>query len=88
MIIRPGHYRQRQPAMWATGSQYGPLQCDGCDYLCPECGGYGYLSTKGISCDFCKGLGSIALDDPRITTEKPYKILTNTSTTEPEEGQQ
>jgi len=71
-FVRPGYYHtQRHPSMWANGSQYGPLQCDGLDYLCPECGGYGFLGTNDTRCEFCLGSGTLALDDPRVTTLPP-----------------
>ena len=31
---------------WAIGTKHGPLQSDGCDYLCPDCGGYGFVSGR------------------------------------------
>lgn len=60
-----GQYRLTIPAMVATGSRYGRLQTDTHDYLCPECGGYGYLPGKA-KCDFCGGSGTLSLDDPRV----------------------
>jgi len=61
---------QHNPEVWAVGSKYGPLQCCGLDYLCPDCGGYGYLLDKDKTCEFCNGKGDIALDDSRITTDE------------------
>jgi RecJ-like exonuclease len=60
-----GHYRRTDPAMFAKGSKYGPLQSDGFDYLCPDCGGYGYLPNDP-ECGFCSGVGTIPLDDKRV----------------------
>jgi DnaJ-class molecular chaperone len=57
-----------QSGMWAEGSTYGPLQSNGIDYLCPQCGGYGKCS--GQDCEFCNGVGTIALNDPRIRSNK------------------
>ena len=84
--IRQGYYTQRNPETWAKGSEFGPLQCDGYDYLCPECGGYGYLYNKDARCGFCKGVGRIALDDPRLTTERPNKEVSGGRSTSAEAG--
>ena len=53
----------------AKGSKYGNLQSDGCDYLCPDCGGYGYLLDIDSKCSFCNGKGTIELDDERVSDE-------------------
>ena len=59
-------YQPAKPRVWAEGSEYGPLQTNGIDYLCPECGGYGYTPNEK-TCSFCKGEEVIPLDDNRIT---------------------
>jgi hypothetical protein len=59
-------FRTIGPKMWAKGSSYGPLLTDGYNYLCPECGGYGYLPTEK-KCSFCNGEKVIPLDDKRVT---------------------
>lgn len=63
-------YRMTSPSKWAAGSKYGPLQTDGTDYLCPDCGGYG-KALDGGKCGFCKGKETIPLDDKRIVAEDP-----------------
>jgi len=68
---------QHNPEVWAVGSKYGPLQCSGLDYLCPDCGGYGYLLDKDKTCEFCNGDGFIALDDSRITTDEQINMDVN-----------
>jgi DnaJ-class molecular chaperone len=49
-------------------SKYGPLQSNGIDYLCPECGGYGFIDDD--RCSICNGSGIIALDDVRVFSKK------------------
>ena len=56
--------------MYAKGSKCGPLQSDGYDYLCPDCGGYGYIADKNSKCDFCSGFGTIKLNDERVFEKK------------------
>ena len=73
MWRRRGVYVLTDPPRWAKGCTFGPLQSDGFAYLCPECGGYGYLYDRDATCDFCKGKASIPLDDPRITDKQPRK---------------
>ena len=51
----------------AKGSKYGNLQSDGHNYLCPDCGGYGFLLDTDSKCSFCNGNGTIALDDDRVS---------------------
>jgi len=68
---KKGHYDHTRNPMWARGSIYGPLQTDGFDYLCPDCGGYGYICDSNKKCGFCEGNGTISLDDPRLTTCNP-----------------
>ena len=46
------------------------LQTDGYDYLCPECGGYGYIHSIDDRCMFCSGMGVIALNDSRIKEQE------------------
>ena len=57
---------------YLNGSKYGPLQSDGVDYLCPECGGYGFVGDYRYRyrCRICKGDGIIALDDVRGFSKK------------------
>ncbi len=57
-----GHYYPTD--VYSFGTMYGPLQCDGFSYLCPDCGGYGHVPTG--RCAYCKNTGEIALDDPRL----------------------
>lgn len=62
-----GNYRPVEGS-YADGSEYRPLQTDGHDVLCPECGGYGHVpSEKGfaVTCTFCNQ-GYIPLDDNRV----------------------
>ena len=55
---------------FAKGSNYGPLQSDGYSYLCPECGGYGFVADDNAgTCKFCNGTGELALTDERIHEE-------------------
>lgn len=49
----------------AKGTEYGPLLTDGYAYLCPDCGGYGTIHHKK-KCLYCKGIGEIPLNDPRV----------------------
>lgn len=72
-----GNYRPIEGS-YASGSKYKPLQTDGYNILCPECGGYGYLAgdssgsiyltaslPKSLTCTFCYQ-GYIPLDDERV----------------------
>ena len=59
-------YDTAHPPKWANGSEYGPLQSDRFSYLCPDCGGYGYMLDRDSKCSFCNGKGEIGLDDTRI----------------------
>jgi len=65
--IMKNSYDTQIPHVFAEGSVYGPLQTDGFDYLCPDCGGYGFILDKNATCEFCKGEGIIPLNDKRIT---------------------
>lgn len=62
-----GHY-QPVEGSYASGSKYKPLQTDGFDILCPDCGGYATVPHKGqqVECSFCSGKGHISLEDPRV----------------------
>jgi DnaJ-class molecular chaperone len=64
-------FRIIDPKMQAKGSVFSPLQTDGHNYLCPECGGYGYV-PKNPSCAFCDGSGLLELTDTRVTKIKIY----------------
>jgi hypothetical protein len=58
-------YRETEDK-WAKGSSYGPLLSSNDNYLCPECGGYGYIGSKDNFCFFCGGKGFLEFDDERI----------------------
>ena len=65
-----GSFSTAVPHVFARGSKYGPLQTDGFTYLCPDCGGYGYIADKDNQCLFCKSNGTIPIDDSRIRIAK------------------
>ena len=73
-MTKKGSYEPAIPYVWATGSKYGSLQTDGFDYLCPDCGGYGYNCNIDPKCGFCKGIGVITLTDSRIVNTKPVIV--------------
>ena len=56
--------------VYATGTKYGPLLSNGIDYLCPDCGGYGFTPDADV-CSYCDGKKSIPLDDKRVVGSKP-----------------
>lgn len=66
-----GHYRVASPEVLAAGSQFGPLQTDGHNYLCPDCGGYGTVPPDRTKCPFCDGKQTIPLDDERVKKGEP-----------------
>lgn len=73
---RRGHYQVIPDNVYLRGSDYGPMQCDGFSYLCPQCGGYASVpgdgpGTEPRRCPCCRN-GTIALDDPRITTHPQH----------------
>jgi hypothetical protein len=69
-------YHENTPPKYALGSNYGPLQTDGTDYLCPECGGYGWTQCGNVCCAFCGGSGILDMADSRITGDRPLDQVT------------
>jgi hypothetical protein len=67
MFKKEKHFYRSFEGSYAIGSKYAPLQTDGYDILCPECGGYGYIMDKKVMivCTFCYQ-GYIPLDDERV----------------------
>jgi hypothetical protein len=62
------------PHRFARGATYCgvPLQSDGQEFLCPDCGGYGYVADDNCgTCPYCVGTGALPLHDQRVTEGRP-----------------
>ena len=59
---------------FAIGSKYGPLLAGKNNYMCPDCGGYGFVPSAKI-CAFCNGSGTISVSDSRIVDYDPRQLL-------------
>ncbi len=57
-----GHFRPCNARL--PDSEYPNLQTDGHEFLCPDCGGYGW--AEGQHCNRCYGDGTLPMDYPGI----------------------
>ena len=64
MKSKKGQYKPVDKWVRASNTR---LQSDGFDYLCPLCGGYGWVDLNR-KCEYCNGRGNIPLDDSRVLT--------------------
>lgn len=64
----------RASAKFAIGTKHGPLLACRIDYLCPDCGGYGFVPSAPV-CPYCDGVGTIQFTDRRVVDYDPRGLL-------------